>query len=115
VKRKKDHRNDSRSNSHWNQDFFPFVDGHDRIIKRSRRLSDGPNKLTGALSFQFSRASAPIAPQTMHTMRGPKAGTGITALAWTHQAEHDHIRHADNREGFTIDAIDPLLKRLTFT
>ena len=28
------------------------------------------------LSFQFGRASAPIIPQDVHTMRGPKDGTG---------------------------------------
>jgi hypothetical protein len=34
-----------------------------------------PNKLRGARSFQLGRASTPIAPHTVHTMRGPKNGT----------------------------------------
>jgi hypothetical protein len=41
-----------------------------------------PNKLGGALSFQFSLASAPIAPHAVHTMRGPNAGAGASSGQW---------------------------------
>jgi len=38
-------------------------------------LSRGPYKLAGARSFQLGRASAPIAPHTVQTMRGQNDGT----------------------------------------
>jgi hypothetical protein len=41
-----------------------------------------PNKLGGARSFQFGLTSAPIAPQTVHTMCDPNAGTGASSGQW---------------------------------
>jgi hypothetical protein len=40
----------------------------------------GPKRQAVARSFQFGRASAPIAPHTVQTMRGPKDGT-VTSSA----------------------------------
>jgi hypothetical protein len=45
------------------------------------REFDGPNKLRSARSFQFGRASAPIAPHTVHTMRGPPDFSALVAAA----------------------------------
>jgi hypothetical protein len=38
-----------------------------------------PNNQIGARSFQFGRASAPIAPQTVHNMRGQNAGKATSS------------------------------------
>jgi hypothetical protein len=39
----------------------------------------GPNRLPGARSFQFGLASAPIASQTVQTIRGPNEGTATSS------------------------------------
>jgi hypothetical protein len=46
---------------------------NDVRAKVSHRL--WPYRQSCARSFQFGRASAPIAPQIVQTMRGPKEGT----------------------------------------
>jgi hypothetical protein len=50
----------------------------------------------GGCSFQFGRASAPMMPQPVQTMRGPKAGTATSSgqrsalsTAWWWQFQHD--------------------------
>ena len=43
-----------------------------------------PVKLSrGGCSFQFGRASAPMIPHLVHTMRGPKDGTVISPRRWS--------------------------------
>jgi hypothetical protein len=37
-----------------------------------------PVSLGGACSFQFGRASAPMIPNRVHTIRGPNVGTGTS-------------------------------------
>jgi len=58
---------------------FPISQHQMLVLQPSERhrqlLSRGPNKLAGARSFQFGRASAPIAPQTVQTIRGQNDGT----------------------------------------
>jgi hypothetical protein len=50
-------------------------DEHDLFHRHCR-----PIKFPGGeRSFQFGRANAPIIPQPVHTMRGPKAGTGVAS------------------------------------
>jgi hypothetical protein len=51
---------------------LPFVTS---FVARLNFQACLPNKLTGARSFQFGRTSAPIAPQAVQAMRGPKEGT----------------------------------------
>jgi hypothetical protein len=46
-----------------------------------------PNKFAGARSFQFGLASAPIAPQTVQTMRGLKDGAPVALAPAAHIAE----------------------------
>ena len=57
----------------WRED--EKIPSRDRGYNFSELGEETPNKLGGARSCQFGRASAPIAPHTVQTMRGPKAGT----------------------------------------